>query len=334
MTTWPAVTLGLQPYNGGISAPGATTPAVSRRRGGGGVWAAARFSAAGATGSQPRSLVRSCGRSNPFPLPPTSPRPHPWCAQNFVPYVATPASASFVPYLASTGTAAAAQAAGALPYGPADNATFQAIPLAALQGAWPAANYTAPSSCNGMDWGASFLPAGVVNSFVNGAFYDQATTAAFSQYLLGSKNGTTPPAMQGQPGVGAGFAQYGASRYGALMVNALENGGSGGAVDFLAYTALVNTTGTEAAPQFVNLVHSGLYNALSGGVGNGITTVNAPLPFTKVQRAIVSSITSFVAVLFIVIAFSFIPSSFAVFIVKETEVKAKHQQLISGVSIP
>jgi len=35
-----------------------------------------------------------------------------------------------------------------------------------------------------------------------------------------------------------------------------------------------------------------------------------------------------------VVAFSFIPASFAVFIVKEAEVKAKHQQLISGVSMP
>jgi len=256
------------------------------------------------------------------------------CAQNYVPYVSTPAAATLVPFIASAGTSASAQSSGAPLYGPADNATFEAIPLSSLLGAWPPANYTQPGSCNSMDWGADFLPAGVTNTYVNGAYYDQPTAYAFSQYLLLSKNGSTPWPMQGLPGAGAGFSQYGASRYGALMVNALENGGDGGAINFLAYTALINTTGTEAAPQFVNLVHSGLYNALSGGVGNGITTVNAPLPFTKVQRAIVSSITSFVAVLFIVIAFSFIPSSFAVFIVKETEVKAKHQQLISGVSIP
>lgn len=38
--------------------------------------------------------------------------------------------------------------------------------------------------------------------------------------------------------------------------------------------------------------------------------------------------------LFVIIAFSFIPASFAVFVVKEREINAKHQQLISGVSIP
>jgi ATP-binding cassette subfamily A (ABC1) protein 3 len=59
-----------------------------------------------------------------------------------------------------------------------------------------------------------------------------------------------------------------------------------------------------------------------------------PLPFSNLQRSLLDTLSNFFAVLFIVIAFSFIPASFAVYVVKEREVSAKHQQLISGVSIP
>ena len=41
----------------------------------------------------------------------------------------------------------------------------------------------------------------------------------------------------------------------------------------------------------------------------------------------------FIAATFIVIAFGFIPGSFVTFVVKEREVHAKHQQIISGVGL-
>ncbi len=46
-----------------------------------------------------------------------------------------------------------------------------------------------------------------------------------------------------------------------------------------------------------------------------------------------ASLDAFTAALFFMIAFCFIPASYVTFIVKEKEVKAKHQQIISGVSI-
>jgi len=58
-----------------------------------------------------------------------------------------------------------------------------------------------------------------------------------------------------------------------------------------------------------------------------------PLPFTAQQELFVGSFISLFAALSILVAFSFIPASYAVFIVREREVSAKHQQLISGVSI-
>jgi ABC-type multidrug transport system ATPase subunit len=151
----------------------------------------------------------------------------------------------------------------------------------------------------------------------------------------------TVSAAASTPGI---INQYGASRYGAVMINEAKTvtQGTKQIPTYASYTALINTTGLFAAPTFVSMVHSGIYNwyatAMSAdptvSANVTISVTNAPLPFTKLQGTIINSLLSFIAVLFIVIAFSFIPASFAVFIVKETEVKAKHQQLISGVSIP
>ena len=44
-------------------------------------------------------------------------------------------------------------------------------------------------------------------------------------------------------------------------------------------------------------------------------------------QASITGQLAFIAVLFIEIAFSFIPASFAVFVVKEREINAKHQQV-------
>ncbi|KAJ6363443.1 hypothetical protein OIU78_003587 [Salix suchowensis] len=54
---------------------------------------------------------------------------------------------------------------------------------------------------------------------------------------------------------------------------------------------------------------------------------------TKSQHLQHHDLDAFSAAIIVNIAFSFIPASFAVAIVKEREVKAKHQQLISGVSV-
>jgi ATP-binding cassette subfamily A (ABC1) protein 3 len=39
-------------------------------------------------------------------------------------------------------------------------------------------------------------------------------------------------------------------------------------------------------------------------------------------------------VTFLLLAVPYVPASFAAFVVRERQVKAKHQQLVSGVSIP
>ena len=128
----------------------------------------------------------------------------------------------------------------------------------------------------------------------------------------------------------------GLSLYGAVYLNRLSHDASTSPpAAFASYSALVNTTAWHMAPTLINVVNSGLLNWVSGGVGNASIALEVqPLPFSSLQKELVDTLSNFFAVLFIVIAFSFIPASFAVFVVKEREVAAKHQQLISGVSIP
>lgn len=154
---------------------------------------------------------------------------------------------------------------------------------------------------------------------------------ALSMWLLQTQNGSESSSTP---------VEGGASRYGAFVVSALKPAPSqqpypsAGGSAYAAYSVLVNTTAYHMAPTMVNMMDAGLLNWVSGGTNASIAVDDAPLPFTKREGLVVSSITSFVSVLFIVIAFSFIPASFAVFVVREREVSAKHQQLISGVSIP
>ncbi len=102
---------------------------------------------------------------------------------------------------------------------------------------------------------------------------------------------------------------------------------------FASYWVLENTTAIHGAPVFMNLANDLLLKWSTGNPNASITIRSAPFPFTNKQDNQISESLSFTAVLFIVIAFSFIPASFAVFVVKEREVNAKHQQLISGTSL-
>lgn len=58
-----------------------------------------------------------------------------------------------------------------------------------------------------------------------------------------------------------------------------------------------------------------------------------PFPFTAKFRTIADSFSAVSASIIIMIAFSFVPASIASFVVKEKEIAAKHQQIISGASL-
>ncbi|KAL8128675.1 hypothetical protein V2J09_017830 [Rumex salicifolius] len=117
------------------------------------------------------------------------------------------------------------------------------------------------------------------------------------------------------------------SRYGAIVMDYQADDGS------IGYTVLHNSSCQHSAPTFINLVNGAILRMASSDVNMTIQTRNHPLPMTQSQHLQHHDLDAFSAAIIISIAFSFIPASFAVPLVKETEVKAKHQQLISGVSI-
>ncbi|XP_050384666.1 ABC transporter A family member 1 isoform X4 [Argentina anserina] len=117
------------------------------------------------------------------------------------------------------------------------------------------------------------------------------------------------------------------SRYGAVVMDDQNDDGS------LGYTVLHNSSCQHAAPTYINLMNTAILRLASRDKNMTIQTRNHPLPMTQSQHLQRHDLDAFSAAVIVSIAFSFIPASFAVPIVKEREVKAKHQQLISGVSI-
>jgi ATP-binding cassette subfamily A (ABC1) protein 3 len=136
-----------------------------------------------------------------------------------------------------------------------------------------------------------------------------------SQYLLKSVDDAS---MDGEKG---------SSRYGAVTVASTTNETN------LNYNIMVNGSAIHGVGVFVNLVHQAFLQVVTGTPTATITARNYPLPETYKQKNDAATADAFVVALFAMIAFCFIPASFAVFVVKEREVKAKHQQVISGVSI-
>ena len=97
-----------------------------------------------------------------------------------------------------------------------------------------------------------------------------------------------------------------------------------------SYWVLQNTTALHAVPVFINLVNAAILNWTHGG--NASISINSQVyEITAQMRDYINNALAFTAVLFVIIAFSFIPASFAVFVVKEREINAKHQQVGDGV---
>lgn len=109
------------------------------------------------------------------------------------------------------------------------------------------------------------------------------------------------------------------------------------------YNVLVNTTLPHGAAVFKSLLDQSLFRYMASTVDSTVDTaeltlrVNShPLPLTSTTTALFTSYVSFSACMFVVIAFAYYPASIVVLLVKErqSEHNSKHQQLVSGVSIP
>lgn len=122
--------------------------------------------------------------------------------------------------------------------------------------------------------------------------------------------------------------EQGASRYGAVTI--ADTGSDG---NTFAYNIMVNASSVQGPGIFMNLVNSASLMTLVGSSNAQIVTNNHPLPPTNKENSFSQTADAFTAALMVMIAFCFLPASYVIFVVKEREVKAKHQQIISGVSL-
>lgn len=134
-----------------------------------------------------------------------------------------------------------------------------------------------------------------------------------------------------------GVIQGHVSQFGGLHVHADDS------TNVLSYNVLINTTVKHGAAVFKALVDQSIYRLMakqldsSADVSALKLTVNShPLPQTASTSSLMTSYLAFTACMFITIAFAYYPASIVTQLVRERQPtkNAKHQQLISGVSIP
>ena len=122
-----------------------------------------------------------------------------------------------------------------------------------------------------------------------------------------------------------------ASTYGAFRLAATTNA----ELNVWELELWQNSTAAHGAPIVLHIVADALVRVANGGAQAtaSITTNFRPFSLTMTQTSQSAETSTFTSALIIVMAFAFIPVSFATFIVRERQLEVKHQQLISGVSI-
>ena len=113
-----------------------------------------------------------------------------------------------------------------------------------------------------------------------------------------------------------------------------------GAGNIRNLTIWFKNRGPHAMPTYLNLATNALigaeHAALAGEAAphRSVTTVSHPFPKTQSMLADEFSrqTTDLTVAVFVIIAMSFVPASFVVYIVEERVVKSKHLQLVSSVS--
>lgn len=93
-----------------------------------------------------------------------------------------------------------------------------------------------------------------------------------------------------------------------------------------------NFTGAFATPLFHNILADGLVRAIDSSASIKLNI--HPLPYTRREAITLESYDAGTIANFLLLAVPFLPAAFATYVVREREVKAKHQQFVSGISIP
>lgn len=97
---------------------------------------------------------------------------------------------------------------------------------------------------------------------------------------------------------------------------------------------IYNTTSPNGMHVGINEMNNAILKLATGNDEASITVIQNPLPNTLQLQALESTADGFLACFLFALAFSFLPSSLVLFIVKERESNAKYQQIVSGVSLP
>lgn len=84
----------------------------------------------------------------------------------------------------------------------------------------------------------------------------------------------------------------------------------------------------------INMMNSAILKLATNNDSANIKVIHRSWRLTLELGALEGTADGYIAVSLFALAFSFIPSSLVLFIVKERESNAKHQQIVSGVSIP
>ncbi|OWZ10303.1 ABC transporter [Phytophthora megakarya] len=125
-------------------------------------------------------------------------------------------------------------------------------------------------------------------------------------------------------------------QYGAYLVHGDND------QNLFGYNIFTNTSAPHSSAIFKALMDQAMYRFFAANTSSDSTSDvnlkvnNYPLPVTAATKAFSGSAIAFVSCMFICIAFTFLPASIVVFLVKEKQMEhnSKHQQLVSGVSLP
>ncbi|GBG84246.1 hypothetical protein CBR_g38217 [Chara braunii] len=98
-------------------------------------------------------------------------------------------------------------------------------------------------------------------------------------------------------------------------------------------TIMHNTSSDHALPAMLTELAQAQIRALRNDSKASLKVRSHPLPLTKNEALQIQTFLTVLAALFVLIPFCYLAASFAVFVVKERTVKAKHLQLVSGVNV-
>ncbi|OQR82082.1 ATP-binding Cassette (ABC) Superfamily, partial [Achlya hypogyna] len=133
-----------------------------------------------------------------------------------------------------------------------------------------------------------------------------------------------------QRGYGVDGAASTMNQYGGYVIRA-------SAIDnTYGYNVLVNTTAAHAAPNYKAAMDETLYQLFTGKPELTLRVTNHPLPLTALSKTLFTTFMSFATSIFVVLAFAFFTASIVPYLVNEKHHShnSKHQQLVSGVSLP